>query len=377
MAKKTFPRLFKKASSGKIQIWDIWVEGNEIHTSYGQLDGKQTTALEIVKEGKNLGKANETTPEEQALSQAESEWNTKLSRKGYVEALSKASAGENSGAGGIRPMLAQEFGKHKHKIQYVCYAQPKLDGIRCIAVVNQDGTVQLWSREQKEIVAIPSISREIESFGLPPGTILDGELYNHDLHEDFETIVSCVRKQYVASPEDQAKIQYHVYDVPSLEGPFEKRTMFLERTFNTDRKSTKIVPVETVYIHNEKELIDYRRTCQEKGYEGAMARNNVPYEIGKRSYSLLKMKEFIEGEFDIIGVEEGIGTMAGCAVFVCKAQNGNPFRCKLEGALSNLRQYIDDESTWKGKKLTIKYFRLTNKNQVPYLPVGKVVRDYE
>ena len=89
------------------------------------------------------------------------------------------------------------------------------------------------------------------------------------------------------------------------------------------------------------------------------------------------MKEFDEDEFPIVGVKEGVGKMAGLAVFECIAKSGNHFDVKLEGSLEGLRKYITDESTWKGKKLTVQYQGITNKNRVPRFPVGKVVRDYE
>ena len=114
------PTLYKKTSGGAIEQWRIWVEEVEqfidhselvydIVTEYGHVGGKLQQARETVTEGKNLGKKNATTAQQQALSQAKSEWEVKVSRKGYVEDIEKAEAGENSGAGGIRPMLAKAF----------------------------------------------------------------------------------------------------------------------------------------------------------------------------------------------------------------------------------------------------------------------------
>lgn len=374
------PTLYKKTSKGAIEQWTIRVLKHTIETEYGHVGGKMQIAREIVKEGKNLGKANETTREEQALSQAKSEWNVKLTRKGYVEDIKKAEAGENSGAGGIRPMLAKAFEDVEKKWTFPCYAQPKLDGMRCIAVVESDGEVTLWTREQKPIVAVPNISFAIERLGLQPGTVLDGELYNHDLKDDFEQLISIFRKQGEASAEEQAKAQYHVYDLPRCAGlpanaHFGDRATKLALLIPPDHDVLKLV--ETKLIHNKPELIAYRRVCQAHGYEGAMARALEPYAEGKRSSALLKLKEFVDGEFDIVGVKEGKGKMAGLAIFTCKAANGNLFDVKLEGELEGLRKYLKDESTWRGKKLTVKYFTLTRKNGVPRFPVGKCVRDYE
>jgi DNA ligase-1 len=368
---KKLPTLFKRTSNGKVEQWSIWVEGAVIVSEYGHVGGAMQTARETAV-GKNVGRANETTPIEQAAAQAESEWTVKKSRKGYVEDLRKAEAGENSGAGGIRPMLAQTFTKHGDKIEFPCYAQAKLDGIRCIAVVGDTGSVSLWSREQKPIVAVPCIAKAVEALGLPPGTVTDGELYNHALKNDFEKISSCVRKQYAASDAEQALIEYHVYDLPSTQ-VFGKRSARLR----------EIIPMKgplkfvgTQFIADRDELLEYFEKCRADGYEGAMARNDAPYEEGKRSYGLQKLKEFVEDEFPIVGVEEGVGKMSGLAIFVCKA-GSEQFRCKMEGELEGLRKYLTNKKLWEGKQLTVKYQGLTGKNKLPRFPVGKSVRDYE
>lgn len=376
------PTLYKKTSNGKIEQWTIAVVDAVIYTEYGHVGGKLQTACETVAEGKNLGKANATTAQEQAEAQAKSEWNTKLTRKGYVEDLAKAERGENAGAGGIRPMLAQPFSKHGDKIEFPCYAQPKLDGIRCIAVVEDGGEVTLWSREQKPITAVPHIAEAVADLGLPPGTVLDGELYNHALRADFEKIVSAVRKQGPVDDAAAQLIQYHVYDIPRVVGfvelGFEDRHDHLAVKVIDNPDSSPIIRVETHPVQDQDALAVYFASCRARGYEGCMARNtDAEYEEGKRSYHLQKLKEFDEAEFGIVGVEEGVGKMAGLAIFVCATEDGTHFRCKMEGALEGLRKYVDDPSIAIGNKLTVKYQGLTGKAKVPRFPVGKAIRDYE
>lgn len=378
------PTLYKKTSNGKIEQWTIWNSGAQLVTEHGLRGGKLITSTEVCI-GKNLGKKNETSPEEQAQLQALSEWKVKLSRKGYCESLVDAEAGKNSGEGGIRPMLAKKFHEHAHKLVYPLYSQPKLDGIRCIAVVEADG-VSLWSREQKRFHAVPRIEQYLTELNLPVGTILDGELYNHDLHDDFEKISSCVRKQEPATNEEQLLMQYHIYDLPSQDGNFGIRWMKLQLLLPENHPVIKVV--ETRWINSEEELNTYFEECRSKNYEGCMARavelqdkkgkkkGVDEYEEGKRTDALLKLKEFVEDEFDIVGVREGVGTMAGKAIFNCASFNGEVFGAKMKGSLDGLRKYLLDESTWKGKKLTVQYQGLT-KEGIPRFPVGKTVRDYE
>lgn len=382
--------IYKKTSKGAIEQWSIWTEGADIVTEYGHVGGKMQQSRERA-EAMNVGKANMRSAVAQAEAQAKSQHLAKTERKGYVDSIEKAQAGENGGAGGIRPMLAKPFEDCEKKFVYPCYAQPKLDGIRCIAVVEDNSSVSLWSREQKPIVAVPRIVEAVQALNLPPGTVLDGELYNHELKDDFETISSCVRKQYAASDEEQALIQYHVYDLPRHPGlpanaHFGDRTTLLALILGNAMSSIHFV--ETKLIDMRPRLLSYRRDCQLRGYEGAMARALEPYQEGKRSSFLLKLKEFLEDDYAIVGVREGVGKMAGLAIFECRREAvpesddermkvAANFSVKLEGKLENLKQYLVDESTWQGKKLTVKYFALTNKNKVPRFPVGKCVRDYE
>jgi ATP-dependent DNA ligase len=202
--------------------------------------------------------------------------------------------------------------------------------------------------------------------------VLDGELYNHALKNDFEKISSCVRKQYAASDAEQALIEYHVYDLPSTQ-PFGKRS---ERLRSIVPKQSALRFVDTKFIADRDELLEYFEKCRADGYEGAMARNDAPYEEGKRSYGLQKLKEFEDADFDIIGVEEGVGKMQGLAIFVCTTGK-EEFRCKMEGALDGLRKYLTNKKLWEGKKLTVQFQGLTGKNKLPRFPVGKAVRDYE
>ena len=165
------PTLYKKTNSGAIQYWKVCVLETpnsgvlyDIEIEYGQVEtlSPQIT-IDIISKGKNIGRSNETTPFEQACVEARSKWE-KQKKKGYVESIEAAEAGELDELieGGIEPMLAHTFEKQGHKIKYPCYVQPKLDGIRCIAVV-KNGKCTLWSRTRKQITSCPHIVEEIEN----------------------------------------------------------------------------------------------------------------------------------------------------------------------------------------------------------------------
>ena len=160
----SFPTLYGKASTGKIKMWSIKVEDQSgvgaITTTHGYLDGKLQTNTRLVTVGKNIGKKNETTPVQQAVNEAQSDWKKKTEAGGMTEkkpeaepagvkadsdkesvksVKSKPSAEKNAkeatNAGGVpHPMLAHDYNKRGKDIKFPCYAQRKLDGVRCLAI---------------------------------------------------------------------------------------------------------------------------------------------------------------------------------------------------------------------------------------------------
>jgi DNA ligase 1 len=380
MGAVSLPRLYKKTSTGKIEQWEVYaaqkMDGRcHVNVTFGEVGGKMQTTFDTITQGKNLGKSNETTPYQQACKEAKSKWD-KMKKKGYVESIEAAKAGEVDALieGGIEPMLAHVYEKHGDKIKFPCLAQPKLDGIRCIAI--KDGqTVTLWSRTRKRITSCPHIEKSIAfHFARFHNLILDGELYNHDLKNDFEKIVSAVRKEDPS--EESAKVQYHIYDVV-IDGTNLQRARWL--TLNalwSDREPLRLVKTEGVRSEADVAAIfkDYRK----EGYEGLMLRNNDAKYENKRSYNLQKVKEFDDAEFRIVGVVEGKGKLQGLlGAFMCVTEDGTEFEVKMTGNQEETKKFLHDESLWKGKLLTVQYQGLTGKNKVPRFPVGLRLREEE
>lgn len=390
---KTFPTLYKKDNNTKIQQWTISVDGTTITTTYGQLGGKLQTTQDVVKEGKNDGKVNATTAEEQALKETEAKW-LKQKKKNYVESLQDASEGKADTSvvqGGIPPMLSINKSHPKDPIidkylKFPCIVQPKLDGACCIAIV-EDGVATLWSRTQKPIHCAPHIVEELE-FRFPEGkVILHGELYNHEYADRFQDLMSIVRKD---EPDEEGLykvLQLHVYDMPECNiGNIQvnAKTSYGERY---DAYSCllaghfdSILDVEAFYCKTKEEVLSAYESYLKSSYEGAMAKNlKAPYESGKRSYNILKMKEFLDGEGVIVSVEEGRGKDAGVASkFWCRypVDNGKRFKVRLKCTQKEKREYYLKKEELVGKQITYTYKRLTDEG-MPYIPVGKAIRDYE
>lgn len=378
-----FDTLYKKSSTGADQQWLIRTEGNTIITSWGQIGGAQQETRDVVKEGKNLGKKNETSAETQAQLEAEATWTKKL-KKGYVKSLKAAQAGKVDKIieGGVNPMLAHRFDEQGHKIVFPALAQPKFDGHRCIAIIDEEGAATLWTRTRKPITGLPHLIRDIEAqakMARLADFVLDGELYNHDYRARFEELSSFIRSPEPV--EGNEVVQYHIYDIADENYDQEKRQAVLAGFFSRTPATTALVRVETIEVETEDDTMEAFAVFRKKGYEGLMLRNKKGLYVGKRSYDLQKVKEFEDQEFEVVGVEEGRGKLAGHAIFVC-VTNGDKrmakdarFNAKMKGETSALKQYFDKPALAIGRQLTVSFQGITNKEKVPRFPVGLRFRE--
>lgn len=345
---KTFPTLYWKDKSGKTRFWKVYSKGDTIYTEYGVLGGK-TLLSEKKCEGTNVGKRNERTPEQQAEFEAKALWQSKVD-KGYNPSSPKESEIP-------RPMLAVE--KPLDQISFPCYVQPKLDGVRCLGITS---TGELLSRGGKPFT-IPHISASINS--IASHLILDGELYIHGT--SFQTIVSLVKR---VQP-DQAKLEYHVYDLVS-EGTFEERLETL--------KSLSLPPplclVETYSVSTKEELEEKYGEFQSRGYEGAIVRAPLGnYQQGFRSQDLVKMKSFVDAEFKIVGCYAGRGKMEGCIIFTVENDTTPAtFNVNLKTSLEERKRMWKEKDTYIGQMLKVKYFE-RSKDGIPRFPIGLGIRD--
>lgn len=370
------PILFKKTSTGAIQQWQISVEGTTIVTVYGQVGGKLQTTKDLIKMGKNQGKKNETDPKMQAKKEAESQW-TKKKKAGYVENLKDAESGKTDSIieGGVVPMLAKVFEEHESKVKFPVAVQPKLDGHRCIAIVNKDGSVSLWTRTRKRITSVPHIeerlSKIIKSGKLPiKSAILDGELYTHKYKDDFEKITSAARKK--EATKESEEIQYHIYDIVS-DSCFRERLSLISDIELMGGNEVSIV--QTIFVETYEQMLGAYRIFIDGGYEGMMIRLLGMGYQNKRTHQLLKVKEFYDGEFKIIGMEEGRGKLSGhIGSFICKTKEGKEFKAKMSGDTKKLKELFDGTDWYIGEYLTVQ-FQGKTADGIPRFPVGIRIRE--
>ena len=370
---KELPKLYKTTGTGKTQTWQIFIEGADTYTKFGPEGGTIQTSARETAVPKNEGKANATTAEEQAVLDAESKWRKKLA-SGYVQTMGEIAAGtvDSSIQGGIFPMLAKTYRKDGDKIAFPAYAQPKLDGHRCIAVVDGQGRCTLWTRKRKPYASVPHVVRAVEALGLKD-VVLDGELYAHAFHDRFEDLAHLVRQ---GEPEQgHQAVEYHVFDLQGDEG-FGRRYERLQELLANARKP--VVLVDTSRVDGETALLAAFEDYRALGYEGAMVRNaRGAYESHPthRSADLQKIKTFDDAEWPIVGIKEGKGKLAGHAIFTCRTQDGAEFDVKLAGDSSALREYFENPDRAIGKLLTVQHQGITGKSGVPRFPVGLRIRE--
>ena len=357
------PSLYKRDSKGKIRVWQIEVGYSNddyagTRTVAGLEDGKKVTSEWNLSEAKNVGKINSTTAYTQAQAEAKSIWDKRIEKEYFVD-ISDIDSYDK-----FEPMLAADYTKTKVQISSG-YSQPKLDGIRCIA--NSKG---LWTRSGKPITSCPHIWEEVKDvLEANPEVTLDGELYNHELKEDFNKIVSLVRKTKFtdADLEDSKRlVQYHVYDIHNSNNA---DVIFSIR--NVDLNDSGIFKeylhfVRTDWCDTQDQLDELYASYMADGYEGQMVRLDEKYEC-KRSKSLLKRKQFITEEYDVVAVEEGLGNWSGhIKRFILRMPDGTECGAGVRGTQVQMKELF--ESTVTPTWATLRYFGLTP-DGVPRFPV--------
>ena len=360
--------LIKRRSDGGIQEWSIEVTANAFRVTSGKRNGKKVINEWTYCKGKNKGKSNETTDEQQAQLEAKAKWDKKLAADYALESQSVDDIGY------VKPMLAKDWNDYADKVEFPVYTQPKLDGIRCIAT--KDG---LKSRTGKDIVSVPHIFESLRPFfESHPDVVLDGELYCDKFDNDFNAICHHVRRTNVTeeSLEKAKVIEYHVYDVVDSTMKFSDRKNFIIYSFVQAGVGGNVIPVETELV-TDKEALD-KLYCEwlHLGYEGQMIRLNEPYE-NKRSKTLLKRKDFQDAEYTILGWKEGIGNRAGTIGHLnFETDDGVTFKSNVKGNFEYVADLLKQGDSLIGKEATIKFFQLTP-DGVPRFPYVIAIRDYE
>jgi ATP-dependent DNA ligase len=359
--------LYKIDTKGKVRTWDIEVDSEKgaYRTLAGAQGAKITTSDWTYCEGKNVGRSNETTPAQQAMSEALAHTQKKKD-KGYWPTIEEAKAPQK-----FNCMKAERFEEWQKDWTQVV-SQPKLDGFRCNMT-----QYDMLTRGHEPIVTCPHIFMALQNILEKTQTvILDGELYNHAFKDDFNSLSSMIKREKLR-PGDLEKaekfIEYHVYDLYDPSRPdmnFNERHKLLTELCHGVKH---VVVVPTDWVKTPGHLDTLYEEYNELGYEGQMVRIIEGAYEQKRSDFLLKRKPYydagaLETEFEIVELLPGKGNWAGKArKVVCKLPSGETFRADIKATMAQAKEMLEKKDSYVGKMATVRYQNLTP-DGVPRFP---------
>lgn len=280
--------LYARSETGKVLEWQIEVEDGCYRTITGAQDAQHITNAWTACTAKSGGRANATTPEEQAVKEAQALWKKKLKSGGYWENVA-----DIDGQRFIQPMLANKLVDRKAKLDFSAglIVQLKFNGVRCIAT--KDG---LFSRKGERFVSVPHIEQDLKQFFEQYSqAVLDGECYNYDYRQQLNEVMKLCRKTVNISTADLIRstelIRYYVYDGYGFGGQ-QETVRYVERKAFIDSVLPKVTTycrqVADYVIHTEAELDEIYQRFLADGQEGAIIRIPDSVYEHRRSNNLLK-----------------------------------------------------------------------------------------
>lgn len=269
----------------------------------------------------------------------------------YTIEESKGSAG-NTMLGHHRPMLAKRFDQLNDVDFNNCYVQMKYDGHRCMVTRTSTGLVA-YSRNGRIIKTIDHI---LEGIRIPMGCTIDGELYIHG--SNLQTISSYVKRKQPGT----MNLEYVIYDIV-LNSPYNVRYNLLQDM--SLNRYARIAPTDKSI--DKSHLTPLLETAIANGYEGLMLRQcRYPYEPGKRSKALVKVKEFLDAEYRVVGIATSAD---GWAVLTCKTSDGKEFGVSAPGSIREKIHVARNHDLYLGRLINVKYANLTE-DGIPFHPVA-------
>lgn len=362
---KIYDTLYARSSTGKVLTWFVEQNSNSYRVTSGQEDGKKVTTDWTVCYGKNVGRANQTSGIEQAVSEIEALYTKKLKQK-Y-----KKSIDDIDTKSFFQPTLAKKYSDYASKINFFdgsWLAQNKFNGVR--AVATKDG---IFSRTGERWLTVPHIEESLKGhFSVFPDDVLDGELYNYDLRQNLNDLISIVRKTVNITDEILAEsekiVKFYVYDLynKTAEDSIYK---YIHRKREIDGH---IIPMYSDYL---RKVDDYEIASEEElnrlfdsvladGGEGLILRKKDSLYECKRSKNLLKMKADDDDEATILAIHDGEGNWANkCKTFTVKWVDKKGveriFGCSLKGSMEDAIEIWNNKNKWIGKEVTFLFMGTT------------------
>ena len=365
--------LEKTAETGNKVFWEAFLEGSEVTYRWGVVGGKVQENSVFYTEGKNIGKRNETSAEEQALFEMERKARKKMEGnysliKGKLTTTSKTAVASDVSI--PKPMLAKTFDDQQKFVKSwkKILGSPKLDGNRCL--INLE-TGKMYSRSRKEIISIPElgsiISKACENLKKRGIIWVDGELYSSKI--TFNEIQSIIRKSTTVDSK-ATEIKFYLFDYISSESYTERYNNMIQ----IDKSISDRIEIVKTYSFAFDEIQEYHDHFVQKGYEGIMLRYaDGPYE-SKRSKYLIKYKNFFDEEFKIIGFQHEKNNPDKLGAVILVTKEGKEFTARPAMTEEEREKMWNNQDKYIGLKATVKFQEKDLKTQIPRFGILKGIR---
>jgi DNA ligase-1 len=263
--------------------------------------------------------------------------------------------------------LAKEYESGKCNWNDGWYASRKLDGVRCLAITDEDGNCKLYSRMGKELTTLNKVKEAIEATNIV-NTVFDGEicLVDEDGNEDFQGIMKQLRRKD-HQIENPAYMMFDMLNIKDFnnqksEEILSDRLHTLRSFLNIDTQILRYT--EQALINDDEHFETWSKIADYFNWEGVMLRKDVGYE-GKRTKNLVKVKQFHDAEYEVIDydnddhevVRDGKSETIKMLAQVWIEHKG--YRVKVGSGWSQEQrlQYMDGSIV--GKIITVQYFEET------------------
>jgi DNA ligase 1 len=328
---------------------------NDLQAFEGSSISKITQSAYVTIQGKNIGRSNETTPEQQAIQEINSTFKTNKD-KGYYE------IGETNDKSFVLPMLAYPLGDKIHTIEFPLTVQPKFDGIRCLT----DGE-NMWSRRGKQFDN--KIVAHLNSVACND-FIVDGELILPEGYPLQDTVSAAKKFRDNLSP----KLLYRIYDIVAPDLCYTERYEICKKIVE-DTNNPQVILAPSHVVETQEEIYPLHEKFVGEGWEGTMIRlHGHGYKINQRTNQLLKLKDFLEEEFKVVDVIDGKGKFVGAGIFLCETPEGKIFETSPIGTMEYRRELFQNRDSIIGTYWTVR-FQAYTKDKIPQF--GRAINQRE
>ena len=256
------------------------------------------------------------------------------------------------------------------------YVSRKIDGARCIAIVDSNGNATFYSRTGKNFDTLDVVGGGIKALGLT-NVVLDGELclVDEDGNEDFQGVMKELRKKDHTIPNPSYKIFDMITHDEFYSQKGEHNRPFGIRLKNLTEIMKKnecpcLTLLEQSLVKDETHFQEMIKESSQNGWEGLMLRSDAPYK-GKRSKDLLKYKAFSDDEYEVLDTEMGPfryvkdgaeceETMLSCVMIQHK---GHTVRVGSGFSIEQRQEFYKNPKKILGKQITVQYFQETENEE--------------